>query len=81
MQLLNYELQLKGNEGQKWKNGIFRFLKLQLMATKWQLMYIKIATKWQFLREVKIDFLKIATVQLFSKIIQNIEHCLIKIYS
>ena len=73
LQLLFGELQLQLKWGQIRIFRLFRFWELQLIATKLQFIYPKIATKLQFLQEVKFDFLKITTVQLFKEILKNIE--------
>jgi len=73
LQLLFGELQLQLKWGQIRIFRLFRFWELQLIATKLQFIYPKIATKLQFLQDVKFDFLKITTVQLFKEILKNIE--------
>ena len=73
LQLLNTELQLALKWGQKRICGVFRFLELQLIATKLQFIYPKIATKLQFLQDVKFDFSKNTIVQFFKDILKNIE--------
>ena len=52
---------------------LFKTWELQLIATKLQYIYPKIATKLQFLQDLKFDFLKITTVQLLKDILKNIE--------
>ena len=73
LQLLFGELQLQLKWGQIRIFRLFRFLELQLIATKLQFIYPKIATKLQFLQEVKFDFSKNTIVQFFKDILKNIE--------
>ena len=65
LQLLFGELQLQLKWGQIRIFRLFRFLELQLIATKLQFIYPKIATKLQFLQDVKFDFSKNTIVQFF----------------
>ena len=73
LQLLFGELQLQLKWGQIRIFRLFRFLELQLIATKLQFIYPKIATKLQFLQDVKFDFSKNTIVQFFKDILKNIE--------
>ena len=51
----------------------FSILGIAINCNKIAIHIPKIATKLQFLQEVKFDFLKITTVQLFKEILKNIE--------
>lgn len=73
LQLSNSELQLQLKWGQIRIFRLFRFWELQLIATKLQFIYPKIATKLQFLQDVKFDFSKNTIVQFFKDILKNIE--------
>ena len=73
LQLLFGELQLQLKWGQIRIIRLFRFWELQLIATKLQFIYPKIATKLQFLQDVKFDFSKNTIVQFFKDILKNIE--------
>ena len=73
LQLLFGELQLQLKWGQIRIFRLFRFLELQLIATKLQFIYPKNATKLQFLQDVKFDFSKNTIVQFFKDILKNIE--------
>jgi len=51
----------------------FSIFGIAINCNKIAILRGKIATKLQFLQEVKFDFLKITTVQLFKDILKNIE--------